>query len=70
MTDNEKIILIMKYSYDKISHIQNEYINALNSVVNRPKLAPEDVLMVFKAKTRLECYQEVISDLERILYSR
>ena len=70
MTDNEKIILIMKYSYDKISHLQNEYINALNSVVNRSKLAPEDVLMVFKAKTRLECYKEVISDLERILYSR
>lgn len=60
----------MKYAYDKNSHLRNEYINALNSVVNRPKLAPDDVLMVFKAKTRLESYQEIIADLERILYSR
>lgn len=70
MTDNEKIILIMKYTNEAETHLKNEYIDILNSFAICPKTCAEDVLRIFKAKIRYEAFHEYSANIERILYGR
>lgn len=70
MTDNEKIILIMKYTNEAETHLKNEYIDIVNSFVICPKTRAEDVLKVFRAKIRFEAFHEYSANIERILYGR
>lgn len=70
MTDNEKIALLMKYSFDTDFHLKCEYVDQLNSFMNSSGTNPEDLLKVYKAKVRYEAFKEFTSDLDRILYGR
>lgn len=70
MNDNEKIILIMKYTWEAETHLHNEYIDLLNSYIITPHTRPQDILRLYRSKIRYEAFKEFTSDLERILYNR
>ncbi len=70
MTDNEKIILIMKYSANVDYLYRNEYIDELNNYVKSFSSRPEDVLELYRKKIRYEAFKEFSGNLDKILYSR
>lgn len=68
MTDNEKIILILRYLYFSETHLKNEYIHLLDSYIITPRTQPEDILKLYRSKVRYEAFHEFSANLERILY--
>lgn len=68
MSDNEKIIFIMRYLYFAETHLKNEYMDLLNSYIITPRTGPNDILKLYRAKVRYEAYHEFSANLERILY--
>lgn len=70
MTDNEKIALIMRYSFNTDFALKREYVQELDSYLSSSGTNPEDLLKVYKAKIRYEAFKEFTSDLDRILYGR
>lgn len=70
MTDQEKIELIMKYSFNTDFVLKSVYIDELNNFIRSSGTDPDDLLKVYKAKIRYEAFKEFTSDLDRILYGR
>lgn len=70
MTDNEKIALMMRYTFNTDFALKCEYIQELNNYLGSSGTNPEDLLKVYKAKIRYEAFKEFTSDLDRILYGR
>jgi len=68
MTDKEKIELVSRYLCYVDSYIYKDMINVQNSVIRSPNTQPEDILKLYKARTRYEAFKEFSSDLEKILY--
>lgn len=70
MTDQEKIVLIMKYSFNTDFLLKSVYIDELNHYICSSGTDPGDLLKVYKAKIRYEAFKEFTSDLDLILYGR
>ena len=70
MTDNEKIVLLMKYTFNTDFSLKSEYMQELNNYICSSGTNPEDLLKVYKAKIRYEAFKEFTSDLDKILYGR
>lgn len=68
MTDNEKIILIMKYLFECDFHLKNEYIQELNTYLTINTHKPEDILKLYEKKIRYIAFKEFSGNLERLLY--
>ena len=68
MTDNEKIILIMKYLFECEFHLKNEYLQELNTYLTVRTNKPEDILKLYEKKTRYLAFKEFSGNLERLLY--
>ncbi len=70
MTDNERIILIMRYLYNCESFYKNDYIEQLNNFSVFPASRPEEVLRLYRSRIRYEAFKEFSRNLEKILYGR
>lgn len=70
MTDNEKIVLLMKYTFNTDFVLKREYVDELNNYLSSSGTNPEDLLKVYKAKIRYESFKEFTSDVDIILYGR
>ncbi len=68
MTDNEKIILIMKYLFECDFHLKNEYMQELNTYLTINTHKPEDILKLYEKKVRYIAFKEFSGNLERLLY--
>lgn len=68
MTDNEKIILIMKYLFECDFHLKNEYIQELNTYLTINTHKPEDILKLYEKEVRYIAFKEFSGNLERLLY--
>lgn len=68
MTDNEKIILIMKYLFECDYYLKNEYLQELNTYLTVCTNKPEDILKLYEKKTRYIAFKEFSGNLERLLY--
>ncbi len=78
MTDNEKIILLMKYTFCAEHYLRNDYIEALNNFVIHighirkfhPDETAQDILELYKKQIRYEAFKEFSGNLDKILYGR
>lgn len=70
MKDDEKIILLMKYTFNTDFALKNEYADQLAAFKLSSGTHPDDLLKLYRAKIRYEAFKEFTSDVDRILHGR
>lgn len=70
MKDDEKIILLMKYTFNTDFALKNEYATQLAAFKSSPGTNPDDLLKLYRAKIRYEAFTEFTADVDRILHGR
>ncbi len=68
MTDNEKLLLIMKYFNQNDYYRYNEYIEARNHLTHTPDTDVYAILSFYRQKCYREMFDKIWRDISRILY--
>lgn len=68
MTDDEKLLNIMKYIYFADTYFANTVRERLNYIIIHNPTEPEPYLLLYKAISERAAYKQIAQNIERIIY--